>query len=186
MLNQKEMSMDVFTLYPSRRKTLVLTLGSFAFAVAGMAMIENTGKLADYAAFAFFGLCTVVFALQLLPGAGYLTLRPDGFTACALFRAHEINWLDVLEFRVVKVNGHAMVGWNYRADFQAQAKLRKVAAAMSGVEGALADTYGMKAQQLADLLNQRRRSALDAGTAVRWAAGGIDLPSRWPAAQPPG
>jgi hypothetical protein len=88
-----DINMNMLTRYPSRKKTPVLTLGSFAFPVVGMAMIKDTG--------------------------------------------------------------------------------------------ALADTYGMKAEQLADLLNQRRRSALDAGTAVRWAAGGIDLPSRWPVAQAP-
>jgi hypothetical protein len=173
--------MDEITLYPSRKKMLAWSLGSFAFAVAGMAMIEDTGKLADYAAFAFFGLCTVVFALQLLPGACYLTIRPDGFTACAMFRAHEINWLDVREFRVVKVGGKAMVGWNYGAAFQAQAKLRKMAAAMSGVEGGLADTYGMSAEELAALLKQRHRIALDEGTAVRWGMGGADLSSEWSA-----
>ncbi|WP_233410396.1 hypothetical protein [Rugamonas violacea] len=158
---------------------LAFAVGSFVFSVIGMATVEDNAKLLDYAAFVAFGLCTVAFASQLLPRAGYLTIRPDGFTACAMFRAHEINWLDVLEFRVVNIGGNDMVGWNYHANYQAQATLRKVAATLSGVEGALANTYGMPAERLAALLNQRRRIALDEGTAVRWGAGGADLPSGW-------
>ena len=179
-----DVDLTVLTLYPSKKKMLWMMLTSFAFSVGGMFIIQD-GDVLGYACFGFFALCTLVSGLMLMPGANYLAIRPDGFTSCTAFRTIDVNWLDVQEFRVLTVAGTSVVGWIYQPHYQPKAKARKLAAALSGVEESLPANYTVPAQQLMALLDQRRRIALEEGTAVRWAAGGIDLPSRWPAAQAP-
>ena len=47
-----------------------------------------------------FGLCAVVAIMMLLPGAGSLTLGPDGFTLCSLFRKSHTPWRQASDFTV--------------------------------------------------------------------------------------
>ena len=58
-----------------------------------------------------------------------------------------------------------MVAWNFTADYVASGGMCRASKAFSGYEAALPDTYGMKAQELADLLNELRRSYAADGNA---------------------
>jgi hypothetical protein len=66
------------TLYPSRRKWLLVMAGCLLFAVAGIGEAYN-GDAKGWLGVVFFGLGAIVPGLMLLHGAASLTLDADGF-----------------------------------------------------------------------------------------------------------
>ncbi len=105
----------------------------------------------------FFGTGAIVFCLLLLPGSAYLKLDPAGFTFCSLFRPHFIPWSEVESFAVGDVGPRRLVVFNFSESHHGQKNLRKVAAAISGYEAALPDTYRLQAAELAALMNDWRQ-----------------------------
>lgn len=152
------------TLHPNRTKMALLFLVCAAFVVIPVWMVRD-GQSMGYLTGVFFALGLPVFAVQLLPNATYLQLRSDGFTFCSLFRAHTFQWRQVQTFAAIHVGVNPMVAWNFTADYVASGGMRRASKAFSGYEAALPDTYGMKAQELADLLNELRRSYAADGNA---------------------
>jgi hypothetical protein len=73
------------TLYPSRRKWLLLMAGCLLFAVGGIGEAHN-GNAMDWLGVAFFGLGAIVPGLMLLHGAASIRLDSDGFEMTNLFR----------------------------------------------------------------------------------------------------
>ena len=105
-------------------------------------------------AIAFFGLCLSVSLICLPPKASYLRLTPDGFTMCSLFRAHTIRWEDVTVFGVGRVFTNKMVMFNYVESYQRTPKLRWLNTELTGFEAGTPDSYGLRHEDLADLLNR--------------------------------
>lgn len=154
------MKLDITTtrvLRPSRLKTIAWLAVSAAFTAGGVWMVYS-GEVMGWFVALFFGLCVVVFAVLLLPNSAYLSIGPDGFTVCSLFRAHSYRWSDVGPFAVdcPRPCPYRMVVFNFSEKYCASPRARKVAAAMTGYEGALPDSYGMTLEELADLLNENR------------------------------
>jgi hypothetical protein len=143
------------TLRPSRLKTASLFLVCAAF-VAGSVLMVRDGKTAGYFCGGFFALGLPIFAIQLHPKAAYLHIAPDGFTFCSLFRSHSIQWAHVQEFAVIQVGLNRMVAWNFTAEYPATGRARGFSKALCGYEAALPDTYRLKPQELADILNNLR------------------------------
>jgi hypothetical protein len=145
------------TLFPSRKKAVVLFLISLLFVICGIWMIRQ-GQMMGYFCGGFFALGLPVFALQFHPKAAYLRLEPDGFTFCTLFRAHTVRWATVREFAVIQVGPNRMVAWNFTPDYPASGSARSISKSLSGYEAALPDTYGLKPRELADLMESLRQS----------------------------
>jgi hypothetical protein len=140
------------TLRSSRKKMLWMLLGSLLFVAAGFWMLSD-GRVTAYLTIAFFGLCALVFGISLLPNSSYLRLAREGFTVCSMFRSRFIEWRHVGEFGVTRIGLKKMVGWD---PSHSTSKLGRANKAMCGYASALPDTYGMKAEDLADLLNHLR------------------------------
>ena len=143
------------TLRPSRKQLVLLLVLSSVFVAAGIWMAGRGEKMGYYSV-AFFGLCWLVFLIQLHPRAAYLHLEPSAFTFCSLFRKHSVPWTDVAQFAVIRVGLNRMVGWNFRPGLCRHMRAASVTRVISGYEAALPDTYGMKPQALAELLNRLR------------------------------
>jgi hypothetical protein len=148
---------DCLTLYPKRSSAVWLLLGSSVFVAIGIWMVVS-GNWMGYLCAGFFGLCLLVAIGQLLPGSCYLSIRPDGLTFCSLYRGATIRWEDVDRFYVVVLRQRGMtfrkmVGFTYAASYERFQSGRRLAQVVAGCEGGLPDTYGMNAQELADLLN---------------------------------
>jgi hypothetical protein len=94
----------------------------------------------------------------LLPNSSYLTLTEQGFLFSSLFRKHFVTWSDVQSFSPVKIQFNRLVGWNYSTEYLKSRRLRDVNTAVAGVEAALPDTYGWPAEQLAEVMNQLRKT----------------------------
>ena len=152
------------TLRPGRARTAALFLVSLLFVLGGIWMVRD-GESAGYFCAGFFALCLLIFVLQFHPKAAYLHLAPDGFTFCSLFRAHTVPWTHVCEFGPLSLGGNPGVGWNYTPPHRPSRRARLIAKFCCGYEAALPDTYGMKAHDLAILLEYLRRKYTETSNA---------------------
>ncbi len=148
-------------LRPSLWKTALLLLVSLGFVAGGLFMARDQ-PLAGYASAAFFGLGVVVGILQMFPNSSYLDIDRDGFTACTLFRRRVYTWNRVENFGVMRIQRYSFtvrkfVGFNF-SDIPAapRSKMLEVSRDLCGFHACLPDTYGMKAEELADIMNKLR------------------------------
>jgi hypothetical protein len=147
------------TLYPSRKKWLLVLAGGAAFAVGGALMIRD-GDPTGWFVLVFFAAVALIAAAVLLPGAGALTLDRDGFEITNLFRHHRIPWRDASGFTAVRIPPARQL---FVVFDQASASGRLVAnvnVAIVGHNASLPDTYGQSADKLAELMTAWRVSAL--------------------------
>jgi hypothetical protein len=147
------------TLYPKRSSAVWLLLVSSAFVAIGVWMGREEGWI-GYAIAVFFAVCAAVAVVQLLPGASSLTIDGDGLTCRSLFRRWAVRWGDIDRFHVVVIRHgglrvHQLVGWNYLSGRGPGGRGPRISSALAGCEGALPETYGMKAAELADFLNRQ-------------------------------
>jgi hypothetical protein len=163
-------------LRPGRVKSLLMLGVSLTFVAVGLLGLlwpradgaaEEEERWAMWACVVFFGLGVIVCVLQFLPRSSFLRLGPEGFTIRALYRERTYRWEDVDTFGVTQVSFNKMVGFNFAPHFDRAARLRRVNKAIAFFEGALPDTYGMKAEDLADLMNEykHRHAATTEGRA---------------------
>lgn len=92
------------------------------------ALAAASGAAIGWATAGFFGLCAVVAGVTLLPRAAYLRLE----------------------------RGAGHVGFDFSPE--AEPAGAAIASKMAGVQGGLPDTYGLKPEELAELLTLWRRT----------------------------
>lgn len=124
--------------------------------LAGVGMVRDGQKLGFFVG-SFFGLCALVFMVQVLPSASYLRLTSDGFELCSMFRTSMFRWDDVAEFQVGRIGRATFVVFEFAPAFTGQRRARGLARALAGYEAALPDTYGRRADELASILNDWKR-----------------------------
>jgi hypothetical protein len=144
-------------LYPSRIRSLAFLLVSVLFVLGGIWLRED-GSVAAWLTIVVFGLSAAVFSANLLPGSSYLKLTSEGFERRVLFRTHSEAWKNIQRFEAYRnpTSSSRLVGFFYEPDYASSARGaagRKISRSMVGVDGALPDTYGMSADELAELMN---------------------------------
>ena len=156
-------SRSILRLQPSVRRSLLFALLCLAFAAIGIWMIVSKGTWMAWATTAFFGVGTLVLGSTLLPGSSYLELRGDAFTVCSLWRAQSFQWRDVGPFKVGYLGPKRAVLFDMAPEYHERTAARKAARMLAGSEGALPDTFGKSADDLARLMNEwRDRTSGDA------------------------
>jgi|TARA_E500000178_G_scaffold205653_1_gene203195 hypothetical protein len=157
------------TLHTSKAKSLLLLLASLLFTVAGVFMAQD-GELMIHVSYLFFGLCSVVFVVQLITGGGYLKLRDDEFEFGFGFgRKQRIKWDDVDSFGIAVVRNLSgryvpptrLVGWNYKQGVDVSKFGRVMSKTLSGREACLPYTYGIKMEELLSLLSEHLERSRD-------------------------
>src|SRR5262245_46292743 len=146
------------TLRPSPWKWLGVGLISLAFTLAGAQMV-GSGDPKGWLGLVFFGAGVVISVVCVLPNASYLKLDADGFTVRSLYRAQTVRWADVAEIGVGRVFLNKMVMLNFEPTFTRVAGLRSLNAGLTGFEGGVPDSYGLKHEELAELMNEFWRAA---------------------------
>ena len=101
----------------------------------------------------------MVRSQEIFPQASHLRLTPDGVTICSLFRAQTIRWADVTGFGVGRIFNNKMMMFNYAESYQHSPKLRAFNTELTGFEAAIPDSYGLRHEDLADLLNRYKASS---------------------------
>ena len=165
------------TLYPSRRKWLLVLMGCLLFAGIGVAHNDDAS---DWFGVAFFGLGAIVSGLMLLHGAASLTLNADGFEMTNLFRRTRFLWQAAAGFEaqfppVLRASAIPPPSWKKFVAFD-NAKMQnstwtRVSALMMKHNAQLGDTYGFGADDLAGLMTQWRDLAAAAGRSAKRAPG---------------
>lgn len=151
---------DGLRLRPSPRKWLVVLAIAATFTAVGTMMVGD-GASGGWFVTIFFGLCTAIGLVVLLPGSMFLEVRRDGFETSHLFRRRRFAWSEVGRFSAVEVVSRPMVAFDRIG--AAPSRLGKLSAAIAGANDALPDTYGMDAAELAALMNAARERALARG-----------------------
>ncbi len=100
------------------------------------------------------------------PGMGRLKLDDHGFTFSFPLRGEKtMKWSDVGSFVVITkraygiVPVHRGVGWKYSESYRRSGAMKAVGW-LAGFDGQFPSTYGLKAQELAALLETTRQQAL--------------------------
>lgn len=140
-------------LKPSLLKRLGLLAICSLFVTIGIFLVEDNSFLA-WSTIIFFGLGVLVFSIHLLPNSSYLILSHEGFEVRNLYRSYFTKWSEVKRFTVGTSGKTKMVQFNYSSGHKKQSKGKLISRLLSGSEGGLPDTYGMKADQLARLMNE--------------------------------
>lgn len=148
-------------LHPDKRRMALYLSGCLAFVIIGITQVAgHKASMVGWLCVLFFGICAAVFSVQFFRGASYLRLRSDGFMFCSLFRKSPlILWRDVSDFRVVRLPpaGKPMVAFDWRAG--PNRGVRQLNKQLVDATDGLPDTYGLKPDQLAALMNAWRSRA---------------------------
>lgn len=144
------------TLRPRPWKWLGILLLCLVFCVIAVLMLRD-GRLAGWFCLLVFAPGVLIALVALLPGANYLRLEEQGFTFSSLFRAHFVRWDDVAGFSLVRVASNDMVGWLYREGRQPAGRGARLSLALAGCHAALPESYGLRAEELAQLLERLRQ-----------------------------
>ncbi len=137
------------TLYPSREKWMMLAAGSLPFVIIGGFLIldDRAHTVWGWIDVAFFGVCLLIAAIRSLPGAASLTLDASGFEERALFlQRFRAKWRNVTDIK---------------AD-AAPASRSDMKFVWYNDNAGLTDTYGLTAEELADLMMLWQQRALAA------------------------
>lgn len=143
---------EIKILRPNPIKTIAFLIVGALFVVIGFYLMEENPFMA-WIAIIFFGSGVIVFAIQLMPDSSILKLSNDGFEVKNLFKSDFTKWSDVNQFRVGYAGQTKMVMFDFSRDHKKHNVGKKVAKFLSGNEGALPETYGMKAKDLSELMN---------------------------------
>jgi len=120
----------------------------------------SDGQVLGWFCAAFFGIGVLVCTINLSPNSSFLVLNSKGFTMRSLYREHSYKWTDVETFAVRSVGFRRMVVFKFSDGYTGQPRMRRIASAMTGAEGALPDTYGLSLHELADKMKKMQEEAL--------------------------
>lgn len=140
--------------------------------------LDVFARVVGWIAVIFFSLGVVVALFQLLTKRSYLVLTADGFQMSGIRKSRVVAWSDVRGFTATTMPNPALA-WLPRSirdrgapsmvmfDYHPGAKsvearprwarrLQSVNQSLVGHDAGLADSYGLKAEELANLLNDWR------------------------------
>lgn len=133
------------TLKPSKIKHIILLLFSIGFVISGILLLDKNLWIAILN-MVFFGMCSIIFAINIFPNSSYLKIDEKGIEMKNLFRSTLIPWQAVKGFRAKSVVFNKLVVFDLDEHLPDEKLKRK--------QGGFPDTYGMSAQKLANLLNE--------------------------------
>lgn len=141
------------TYRPKNPKTILLGLVCLAFVVSGVFMTKDQPVMGWFVT-SFFGICMIVFLIQLIPGSTELTLTEEGFEMTSLFRKSTTRWTDIESFKIGYLGRNKTVMFDYVDGHKKYQTGKFIAKELSGSHGALPTTYGFKATELLKILNE--------------------------------
>jgi hypothetical protein len=129
----------------SRKKAVLLLLGCIAFVAAGL-MMASEKPLLGWLAVGFFGLGIPASLGLLLTDRVRLRLTEQGIEMYGLLgKPTAIRWSDIARFELATLPAGLaqpkMIAIVYRDGYTHQQGLRNAAAALSGVESGIGDSY---------------------------------------------
>jgi hypothetical protein len=153
----EENEFPAVTFYPKRWTAIACVVGCAA-GITGVIWMWNWTPWEAL----FLIFCVFIFLasiVRLIPGSSFLYLEESGFTFCTLFRKNRFLWTEIEKFYVVQVSktgikAGSFVGFNFDPASNRAKIGRRAAKFLSQCEGALPESYGMKPEELCELMNQ--------------------------------
>jgi hypothetical protein len=147
---------DELTFHASRSKAALILLGAITFVVIGYFM-RHEEPLIGWACMIFFGLGIPVGLIMLFsPNSTYLRLDHEGFEMGSFVKKTRIKWADVAAFELGSIRGAKMIAIIYAPHYEGQKIGRAVAENLSGIEGAIANSYNAPLDEVLRTLNEWR------------------------------
>ena len=147
------------SLKPSKLKWAIVLLISLTFVLLAVFVIPpDEDPMMRWLAIGFFGL-GVLASIPGLLGVGGLDLDREGFTISAMGRKTRRTWRECSEFSILNMRGGPFVGFSSKTDEANPAS--SISRGLVGETGMLPDKYGMKAKDLALLMNCFRARAME-------------------------
>src|SRR5262249_20897939 len=144
------------TFHASRSKAVLILLGSIAFVVLGW-FLHLEKPLIGWACILFFALgIPVGLFMMLSPASMYLRLDREGFEIGSLVNKSRPSWRDVQGFEIGSIRGAKMIAIIYAPHYAGQEIGREVAERLSGMEGAIANSYNAPLEEILEALNDWR------------------------------
>ena len=140
----------------SRQKAVWVLLAAIALLAVGVFLIR-IGHFWGWVMVAFFSPGIPVAIWLLVSGQSYLRLDPIGVEVKSPWKPALIKWTDVNGFYVATLHGNKMIAIAYSSSYQGMASGRKVAAFLSGMEGALPNHYQASPEEVCETLNRWRK-----------------------------
>jgi hypothetical protein len=163
------MDKETLILRPRNLKTIGLLLISFTLVLGGVILIDES-PLISWFCISFFGIGVIVFTLELIPNSNYLKLTKDGFEIRSLYKSNFTKWNDINSFKagVLKIPVYNVLGtffnkkkkmvfFDYKETHRKNKITKSLSKSLSGSQAALPDLYGMKADELAKLMNDWKK-----------------------------
>ena len=147
------MKIERQTYRPRNPKTVLLGLVSLVFVVSGIFMTQDEPVMGSFVT-SFFGICLLIFVVQLIPGSTELKLTKEGFEMTSLFRKSTTNWSDVELFKIGYLGRNKTIMFDYVDGHKKHTTGKLIAKGLSGSHGALPTTYGLKATELLEIMNE--------------------------------
>lgn len=141
-------------------------LGLLAVAVVLESIRHARNEAYSIVTDALVAACAIGSVVAAWPNASYLRITRDGFAIRTLFRTHEYAWRDIGRIGVARSDERTTVGFDTRAA-ERRPLLAAFSRATSGFSAGLGHTYGMRAEDLADLMNDVRLRAHEPSTRER-------------------
>lgn len=137
----------------SRKKALMVLAISVGFVAIGAWLLEEM-PIIGWLCMGFFGLGIPVSLLMMRRDSTYLKLTREGFEIVAMYRRAAMKWSEVEGFYVDSVSGAKMVAIVYSPTYAKQNAGRAVSSALTGMEGAIADSYTASVDEVCQTLNE--------------------------------
>lgn len=142
-------------LKPKLWKSALLSLLAGAIASLGVVGILEENLINDWFIALFFGFGSLIFIVNVLPGASYLMLSKEGLEIHMLFfKKSFTRWEHVDRFYVGHIGLSKMVMIRYKDNYETNKKSRSFSKALTTHEGSIPWVHGMKAEKLSEMLNQ--------------------------------
>ena len=151
---------DRMELKPNRLSWLFIFLISAAFVAIAVWIGPEEDPTLFWFAGGFFLLCALISTPLMLGVGSRLILERDSFTCRTLFRSFTRQWRECSDFHPVYAGLRRYVGFTTQQDEAAHPNLAAVNRALVGASGMLPETFGISAEELADLMNGFRARAL--------------------------
>jgi membrane associated rhomboid family serine protease len=159
--NEQLLRGEAIVLYPRRWRWAILIVLAGGLLAVSLVMFAARPHVLPAAGVLLFGAATVMCAIQFVPRWSHLRIAADGLAIRNMARTTRWSWNDLENFTPYEIHHRygstKMVGFDRRDLTPArQSFFQTLTRGMTGVDGSLPDTYGMRHEELADLLNAAR------------------------------
>jgi hypothetical protein len=139
----------------SKGKALLILALSLIFVAIGYRMAAEE-PLMGWLCVGFFALGIPASIMMMTSKSMYLRLDREGFDMVSPLKRVRVKWTDVDGFAMGDIEGAKMIQIAYASHYSEQKLGRMVAAGLSGMEGAIPNSYNASLAEILKTLNEWR------------------------------